>query len=66
MDVLWTHHTFPFHFLSDEISGSMEEVTAVIVLYLTFSIDLHICRRNWKKSGKYGEENILNEDRDWI
>lgn len=57
---------YPFHFLSDEINGSMEKVRAVIVLYLTFSVDFHICRRNWKKSGKYGEENILNEGRDWI
>lgn len=53
------------HFIAS-VSGCVEEGRPVTILYLAFSIDFCICRRNWKKCGKYGEENILNESKDWI
>lgn len=54
------------HCLRDEITGSVGEGRAVTVLYLAFSIDFRICRRNCKESGRCGEEGILNEGGDWI
>lgn len=52
--------------LSDEITGIVDAGRAIIVIYFAFSVDFHICRRNWKKCGRYGEEDILKEGRDWI